>query len=112
DGKPARVLMIGDDTTRYEPITATPMTAAELGELAGSYYGPELDATYVVAVRNDRLASTVGGETEMLLERAGPPSVVGPERWVRVTRGKTGKIDGFLLFAGRVRNLRFTRRSP
>jgi CubicO group peptidase (beta-lactamase class C family) len=110
DGKPAHVLMVGEDTTRYEPITVGPMSPAELAEVAGSYYGAELDATYVVAVRNDRLGITVGGEPEVLLDRTGPLSFGSANRSVRFTRGKTGKIDGYLLFAGRVRNLRFTRR--
>jgi CubicO group peptidase (beta-lactamase class C family) len=110
DGKPARVLMVGDDTTRYEPVITSPMTAAELAELAGTYYGSELDATYVVVPRNDRLAITVGGEPETLVDRTGPLSFGSANRSLRFTRAKTGKIDGFLLFAGRVRNLRFTRR--
>jgi CubicO group peptidase (beta-lactamase class C family) len=110
DGKPVRVLMIGEDTARYEPVTVGPMSAAELTELAGTYYGPELDATYLVAVRNDRLGITVGGEPEVLVDRTGPLSFGSASRSVRFTRAKTGKIDGMLLFAGRVRNLRFTRR--
>ena len=40
------------DTVLYEPVTAAPLTTAEASTLGGTYYSDELDATYMVTLRD------------------------------------------------------------
>jgi len=113
DGKLSSLLIVMQDrdTTRYEPSVPPASTPAQLAAFAGTYYSDELDAVYSVTLRDTLLVAKVRDANEIVLSRTGPDSFARPGTGAfRFTRAKTGKVDGFLLFAGRVRNLRFTRR--
>jgi CubicO group peptidase (beta-lactamase class C family) len=92
--------------------TPSPMfNATELATFAGSYYSPELDVRYTLAVHDTALTLRVGDAAVVhTLRRTGRDSF----SWtggssVQFARARGGRPDGFLLFAGRVRNLRFDR---
>jgi len=113
DGKITSLVVVrrDRDTTRYEPWVGRQPTAAELAVFAGSYYSDELDAVYAVSVRDSTLVAKVRDVPEMVLTQTGPESFSRSGMGAfRFTRGKNGKVDGFLMFAGRVRNLRFAKR--
>jgi CubicO group peptidase (beta-lactamase class C family) len=105
-----RFKSIDGDTVLYEPVTVTPLSAAETVAIEGAYYSEELDATYTVHVRNGELVVRVGDQPERTFPRTGPWSFGRGGTAVRFTQAKNGKINGLLLFAGRVRNLRFVKR--
>jgi CubicO group peptidase (beta-lactamase class C family) len=113
DGKVIGLTMVDseNDTTRYETVAGPPSTAAELAPLAGSYYSEELAVTYVISAKDTTLSLQVADRPVRPLARIGRDSFNQPGAGaVRFIRGKGGKVDGFLLFAGRVKNLRFTKR--
>ena len=84
-------------------------TAKMLEEFAGSYRSEELDIVYHVrmeggALRLERLKNRPGTLTPQVADTFGSPAGA-----LRFTRDSAGRIDGFLLEAGRVRGLRFRR---
>jgi hypothetical protein len=98
------------DTTRYEPAVVPRSTPAELAGFAGSYYSDELDTIYSITARDTLLAVKFRDEPERSVTRTGPQSFANPGVGaIRFTRARDGKVDGFLLFGGLVRNLRFTK---
>ena len=89
---------------------AKQFTAGAVVYLAGNYYSDELDVTYRVTPADSTLAVQIGENDPETTARTGPDSFALPGgSTLRFTRTK-GRIDGFLLFAGRVKNLRFARR--
>ena len=102
--------MVMGDTTVYEPVVTPPTSARELVTFAGNYRSDELDVTYRVTAADSTLAVQIGENDPETTTRTGPDSFALPGgSTLRFTRTK-GRIDGFLLFAGRVKNLRFARR--
>jgi len=94
---------------RIEPLSLTP---EELAELAGSYYSRELGTTYSLAVEDDRLVLKHRRREDVPLcptlpdRFAGEKSGLGELRFIRE---ESGKVTGFRLSTGRVKNLRFRR---
>ena len=85
-------------------------TAAELTRLAGTYYSEELDTTARLTVKNDRLVyNGPAGRPRPLEPFARDTFRSGPWQF-EVLRNASGDVEGFLLHAGRIRGLRFTRR--
>jgi CubicO group peptidase (beta-lactamase class C family) len=86
-----------------------PVPAARLSELVGEYRSEELETTWRLSLEGDRLMVTGGGARRALSSRGADRFTAGSQT-LRVQRDGTGRITGFLLDAGRVRNLRFARR--
>ena len=111
-GRSAGLVRVGsDDEVRFEAVRMAPPPASELSSYTGRYYSDELDATYEIGVRDGRLQMTRPDGDPAALDPTAPATFANPEGALRFTRTK-GRIDGFALFAGRVRNLRFTRQRP
>ena len=101
----------GSRPVDYVAVPAFMPAPSQLAEFAGAYDSEELDVTYRVLVHSGRL---------VVWHRPEPPVAVlpifsdafdfGRGRVVRFTRDSAGRIDGFEIFAGRVRHLRFIRR--
>ncbi|MCH8289501.1 beta-lactamase family protein [Candidatus Poribacteria bacterium] len=99
-----------------EPDTAEdsiePLTAEQLAEFVGDYYSEELDTTYAIIVREGQLVAQHRRNDDIPLTYTGD-GFVGAEWFfpqVHFMRDDNGKITGFRLTGGRVRNLRFDRR--
>lgn len=81
-----------------------------LGEFAGTYYSDELDVSYTAAVTDTTLTVRIADGEVRTFTATAPDRFTGPGGLaIRFTRSK-GRPDGFLLFAGRVKNLRFVRK--
>lgn len=84
-------------------------SGAALQAYAGSYYSEELGATYTVTATDSTLS---------LKTRMGDPVIIRPAYidlfdggfLIRFTR-REGRVDGFMMGTGRVRNVRFMRES-
>lgn len=85
--------------------------AEELAAYAGRYRSDELDVVYTVAVEEGRLVIRRRKNEPTTLEPAHADAFNGAAD-VRFTRDAAGRVDGFLLTTGRVRNLRFARADP
>lgn len=93
----------------YQPVTPT---ASQLQEYAGSYYSPELAATYDLISKNGKLMLMRKNSNEMELE-----PVIGDVFRTRgmvleFARGKDRRVSHFSVNAGRVRGLRFEKSRP
>ena len=84
--------------------------SAALAALAGEYRSPELDARLRLFIRRDTLRLDRGWEDAVSLTplyRDGFSA--GDAGNIRFERDRKGRVTGFVLWAGRVRHLRFTR---
>jgi CubicO group peptidase (beta-lactamase class C family) len=84
---------------------------AELEAFAGTYYCDEIDTTYLLYVEGDKLKGRFRPAQRFELTPIYTDAFEVEGDIVRFTRDGSGKIDGFLVYAGRVRHLRFVKRS-
>ncbi len=95
-----------DETETDEPAPEPPLlTRDQLAAYAGAYYCDELDATYRIRLEEDRLRLHVGNFLDGTLEA----TAAGVFTSRRLTLRFAEDAGGFLLDAGRVKNLRCTR---
>ncbi|HZS04447.1 MAG TPA: serine hydrolase domain-containing protein [Blastocatellia bacterium] len=97
----------------FDAMPAASPTTAQLAEYEGNYYSDELDATYRVALKDDRL---------VVMRRKYNPTPLAPVfrdgfttlsilGHVRFTRDEGQRVNGFIISAGRIRGLRFVRQA-
>lgn len=103
DGGPSQTL------DGVEPFVPTP---AQLGEFAGVYRSDEMDAVYRFVVEKDAIVLRRLRAAPMRLEPAMRDVFTGPIGTVRFTRDKRGRLAGFVIDAGRIRNVRFWKDAP
>lgn len=113
-GAPLQMItvVVGVGASTHESVPPASYTTAQLAEFTGVYYSSEIDATYDIVLRGDKLAvrrKNVDGETPMLGQFADAFSAVGTGS-IRFTRDRRRRVTGFLLNTGRVRGLRFDKR--
>jgi hypothetical protein len=109
DGRRIRESAPARPPTVWTAFDPTRPSAAELSAYAGRYYSPELDTSYVLAIKDGALAldaRRLGGPLE--------PSVRDEftlgSMVLRFERDAQGRPSGFRVNAGRIRNLRFERK--
>jgi len=88
---------------RPEPIT---LSSSHLQKYAGTYYSDELDITYILDVENNNLVLKLR-ETSSILTPYSTEHFGWGWRNLNFTRDRDKRITGFILQAGRVKNLRF-----
>jgi len=92
---------------------AEPLGLEQLAEFEGDYYTEELDTTYTIRVCEDGLVAQHRRHDDIFLTYADDHFVADvwffPE--VRFTREDTGRVTGFRLTGGRVRNLNFEKKA-
>jgi hypothetical protein len=92
---------------RYQPIQ---LTAAEAGQYAGSFESSELEATYKIEVKDGNLVLRVNWQEPTTLEPTVRDEFKGRNGEALVfRRDAKGQITGFDIFAGRVRNIYFSK---
>jgi CubicO group peptidase (beta-lactamase class C family) len=98
----------GGEPQAFEKLALVTPTPEELAEYAGGYFSEELQATYTLTVENGALTvHRRGAEPAPLRPLVRDEFSVGAT--LRFVRDAAGAVTGFMLDAGRVRNLRFTR---
>ena len=109
-GRTRAVLVVDDgDTTRFEPVAAVSPTAGQLAAYAGSYWSDELETRFRVVVRDGGLVvqQRLGEETKLTPTFA--DGFTSPSGAVIFTRDRRGRVNGFGIWAGRIRDVRFAR---
>ncbi|HEV2663836.1 MAG TPA: serine hydrolase domain-containing protein, partial [Blastocatellia bacterium] len=94
----------------FERVKAFEPSAEQLNEFAGSYYSEELDTTYRMSVEQGGLfVIDRNGRKRPLVHRIRDAFAVlsGPQ--FQFSRDAAGKISGFAVHAGRIRNVRFSK---
>jgi CubicO group peptidase (beta-lactamase class C family) len=88
------------------------LTTADLAQYAGRYYSSELDTTYALVVKDDRLVATHLRHGEITLTPARTDEFSGDRRFfssVAFERDAEGLPKSMLVSTGRMRPLRFAR---
>ena len=89
------------------------LTSEQLAEFEGDYYTEELDTTYTIRARGDGLVAQHRRHDDILLTYAGDHFL--GDAWffpeIHFTRDDTGRVRGFRLTGGRVRNLHFEKKT-
>jgi hypothetical protein len=92
--------------TRADTVVLTP---ANLAEYAGDYRSDEVDATHTWKVEKGELVLYLNNRRVGVLEPTYKDGFTRAGNVIDVQRDAKGRITGFVLEAGRVRHLRFTR---
>jgi CubicO group peptidase (beta-lactamase class C family) len=112
NGGAMRLTLTADDTApqileKFEPIKPT---AAELARYAGVYASAELETTYRFAMNDGRLTLFNNWQAPAALDPTTRDEFQGPDGMAIVFRRDAAhRITGFDVFAGRVRNIAFTK---
>jgi CubicO group peptidase (beta-lactamase class C family) len=84
----------------------------QLAEFAGDYRSEELETTYHVRLKGDRLVMRHWRNEDVILTPIGPDHFAGDQAFaetIRFLNGASAKISGLRLTAGRIRSLLFVR---
>lgn len=84
-------------------------TPKQLLAYAGRYYSSEIDAVYVITIRNGALFVHAPRGDPFRVQPAFSDAFVAGDFLMRFRRDRVGRISGFLADQVRVRNLRFVR---
>jgi hypothetical protein len=111
--EPAPPVAERDARRRTDSIVKTFQPRAEdLAVLAGEYWSDELGVTYELAAVGDSLVVKVGRKRRLVLLSRKRDSFSGSGLEVDFTRDRLGRVTGFVMAAGRIRNLGFVRSGP
>jgi CubicO group peptidase (beta-lactamase class C family) len=95
----------------YEPVKPASYKLQQLAEFAGQYYGPELNTTYNIIPRDEKLLFRTGNWGDYLLSPRFVDSFANPEKMgsLMFTRDYKNRVSGFVIRSGKVKNLRFVK---
>ncbi|NOR21262.1 MAG: serine hydrolase, partial [Candidatus Aminicenantes bacterium] len=82
------------------------LSSSQLQTYVGNYYSDELDITYTLDVENNNLVLKLR-ETSSFLTAYSTDNFGWGRRGLEFTRDREKRINGFILQAGRVKNLKF-----
>ena len=101
--------MSDGDTTRYEPVATVSPAPEQLAAYAGTYWSDELDTRFTVAVHDGALVARTRLGEETRLAPVFADAFTSPAGTVIFSRDARGRVSGFGIWAGRVRDVRFRR---
>jgi CubicO group peptidase (beta-lactamase class C family) len=97
------------ETVAYARADSAALTPAQLAEYAGDYRNDEVETTQTWKVENGRLAIQANNRRLGMLEPSYRDGFTRGDNEIDVQRDAKGRITGYMVEAGRVRHLRFTR---
>jgi CubicO group peptidase (beta-lactamase class C family) len=97
------------DTVTFVRADSVALTPAQLAAFAGEYRSDEVEATHSWRIERDQLVLYIGNRRQGTLEPSYRDGFTRGTTVIDVQRDGRGRISGFVIQAGRVRNLRFTR---
>ena len=107
---PSRMIVITPgDTVTFTRADTVALTPAKLAEYAGNYRSDEVDATHTWKVEKGQLAVYASDRRLGVLEPSYKDGFTRGNSVIDVQRDAKARITGFIVEAGRVRHLRFTR---
>ena len=110
DGRLNEVLVVNDgDTTRYRAAATVTPSAAQLAAYAGSYVSDEVETRFKIVVRDGALVVQQRLGDEVKLTPTFADGFTSREGNVIFSRAADGRVSGFGLWAGRIRNVQFSR---
>ena len=107
---PSRMLVrTAGETVTYTRADTAALTPAKLAEYAGDYRSEEVEATHTWKVEKGQLVAYVNNRRQGVLEPSYTDGFTRGGNVIDVQRDARGRITGFVLEAGRVRHLKFSR---
>ncbi len=97
------------ETVTFVRVDTVALTAAALADYAGTYRSDEAHATHTWKVEKGALVVYANDRRQGVLEPAYKDGFTRAGSVIDVQRDSRGRITGYVLQAGRVRNLKFTR---
>ena len=98
-------------TTSYESVEPFSPTAVQLKPFLGAFYSEEADVTYTIYEREaGKLGVRIGKWRELPIEPLFRDAFSFPMGQLIFSRDAAGRVTGFAVQAGRVRNIRFVRK--
>ena len=113
NGKPLRIRRVSGN---YPPVTYNAVSffnpsSAQLSDYAGNYYSEELEVTHSVSVKDGKLRIRIRSLPERELNPIYADAFIsGSLGQIKFTRDSAGKVNGYEVFTGRIRHLRFIKR--
>jgi hypothetical protein len=113
EGDPAKpstmVVRTTGDVVTFTRADSVVLTPAQLAEYAGDYRNDEIETTQTWKAEDGHLAVYANNRRLAILEPTYRDGFSRGDTEIDVQRDAKGKITGYLIEAGRVRHLRFTR---
>lgn len=110
DSVPAQMIVrTASGTSIYTRADTVALDAAKLAEYAGDYRSDEIETTQSWKVEKGKLVAYAGYRRLGELEPSYKDGFTRGGSVIDMVRDRRGRITGFVLQSGRVRNLRFTR---
>jgi CubicO group peptidase (beta-lactamase class C family) len=107
---PARMIVrTAGDSVAYVRADAVTPSATQLAEYAGNYRNEEVEATHTWKLEKDQLVVYANDRRLGVLDPSYRDGFTRGGSVIDVARDSRGRITGFVVQAGRVRNLRFTK---
>jgi len=94
----------------WEAVAAFTPKPQELAAYTGAFYSEEIDMVYTLYIEGGRLMARFRPAIRVNLTPVYQDAFEEEGNVVRFTRDASGAIDGFRVYAGRVRHLRFVKR--
>lgn len=111
-GNPAKSLELrqpGDPPAHFERATPVALSEGEMKAYIGDFESAELGAKYRILADAQGLSVEAGDEPGRKIESTGADRMRAGGLEIMFHRDSAGKVDGFYLSAGRVRNVQFRR---
>jgi hypothetical protein len=103
---------VGDNAPRtFEAIERAIPTPKELEDCVGTYYSPEVDATFTLVVDNGQLRVEPPRRPGQTLLAGARDEFIGTPGTLQFERDQSNRVAGFRYNLPRVRKLRFDRQS-
>jgi hypothetical protein len=106
---PRMIVTTTAETVAYARADTAILTPAKLAEYAGNYRSDEVETTQIWKIEKGQLVVYANDRRLGVLEPSYKDGFTRGGSVIDVQRDAKGHITGFLLEAGRVRHLRFTR---
>lgn len=112
-GVPSQLLFeeAGRKPVTQQLVKPASYTRHALSEFAGEYFSPEVNATYKITPKDDKLLIQTGNWGDFLLSPRFFDSFANPEEMGSLvfTRDRRNRVSGFVMRSGKVRNLKFNK---
>ncbi|NIJ52822.1 serine hydrolase [Dyadobacter arcticus] len=110
EGKVTRITLLQNGEHPATRVESQPDTSTPKEQLVGSYYSPELETLYTIALKDDTLKLRHVHHGEVNLIVTGKDKLQAPWWFVQtidMLRDASGHVNGLKMTNGRVMNLRF-----
>ncbi|MCC6317205.1 MAG: hypothetical protein IT361_05880 [Gemmatimonadaceae bacterium] len=108
-GPKRMIVRTATEATTYTRADSVSLPAAALAEYTGDYRSEEVEATHTWRVERGQLVMYTNNRRQGVLEPAFRDGFTRAGTVIEMQRDARGRITGFVVEAGRVRHLRFTR---